>query len=376
MPLVKRIGSLAARASASVLGRRVRTVPAAVLRGSETIHLGGGESIPCPGIDQLPLARQAKLRGLGLPSLALPPAKVYVLKDVRICPGSRVVATKDGRVVAESLTTDMIDSLDLVTSELRSDPLRLDGTIALYRSPWRPQFHSLVDHLPRAALLSQPAMRRLGQITLVHDGALSDVEERWLPRLAGQNVRLLRVEPGTALVADRILLPGFVTRPFAGALPSWYRRWVDHEVASLRPATEVTAGAPRRYFVERLGGTRRVRNVDALQEVLDRHAVTTIRPSGMKVAERMATFRDAEMVIGVTGSGLANLVFSRSTRIVELLPGTQLLPNFYYLAASKGLPYHYVPVIGDDLPMDAVERLGMDVHVDVEALDEVLTKVC
>ncbi len=348
----------------------------AVLRGSETIHLGGGESLPCPGIELLPLARQAKLRGLGLPSLALPPAKVYVLKDVRICPGSRVVATNDGRIVAESLTTDMVDSLELVSGELRSDPLRLDGTIALYRSPWKAQFHTLVDHLPRAALLSQPAMRRLGKITLVHEGALSDVEEQWLPRLTGQNVRLLRVEPGRAIVADRVLLPGYVTRPLAGAIPSWYRRWVDHEVGVIPSGGSPAAGGQRRYFIERLGGARQVRNEDQLRQVLERHGVTTIRPSGMEVIDRMTTFRDAELVIGVTGSGLANLIFSRSTRVIELLPGTQMLPNFYYLAASKGLPYHYIPEAGDDMATDAMGRLQMDVQVDVGALDEVLAKVC
>lgn len=371
---MKRISTLATRATSTVLGRRLRTVPVAVLRGSETIHLGGGESIPCPGVDQLPLARQAKLRGLGLPSLALPPAKVFVLKDVKICPGSRVVATHDGRVVAESLTTDMIDNLELVHGELRSEPIHLEGTIALYRSPWRPQFHTLVDHLPRAALLSQPAMRRLGQITLVHDGSLSDVEEMWLPRLTGQNVKLLRVESGTSIVADRVLLPGYVTRPLAGAIPSWYRRWIDHEVGVIR-ANEVPIGGQRRYFIERLGGARQVRNAEQMDSVLERHGFTTIRPSGMSVHDRMTTFRDAEMVVGVTGSGMANLLFSRSTRTIELLPGTQLLPNFYYLAVSKGLPYHYVPAVGDDLPMDAMLRLDMDVQVDVNALNEVLNAV-
>ena len=40
------------------VGRRPthRTVPAAVLEGTELIHLGGGESVPCPGIESLPLA--------------------------------------------------------------------------------------------------------------------------------------------------------------------------------------------------------------------------------------------------------------------------------------------------------------------------------
>ncbi len=36
----------------------MRTVPAAVVEGSELIHLGGGETVPCPGIETMHLRRR------------------------------------------------------------------------------------------------------------------------------------------------------------------------------------------------------------------------------------------------------------------------------------------------------------------------------
>ena len=358
---------------------RRRTVPAAVLDGSELVHLGGGETIPCPGLESAELAPAARRLGLGSSALALPPARVHVLRDVMLCPGSRLITTLDGRIVAESMTTDMPGRVEVCEEELRGTPVEVPGTIALYRSPWTEQFHTLIDHLPRAALLAQPAMHHVGPITLVHDGPLNDLERQLLPRLLGRQIELLEVEPGTPLVAERVLLPGFVTRPFAGAVPSWYRRWLDRAASTTRgehPPTTLdearVAGGRRRYYLDRLDDRHRVLNRDELDEVLERHHVTPIHTTVWSAIDKIARFRDAELVVGTMGNGMSNLAFSRSTRVIELLAGQELLPHFFYLAASKGLPYQYVPAPPDLRHLDAEERLRHDLVVDVVALDAAL----
>lgn len=348
-----------------------RTVPAAVVGGAELVHLGGGESLPCPGADALPLAPSARGLGLGTPTLALPPARVHVLHDARICVGSRVVVDGRGRTIAEALSTDMVGRVRPRPEELEAEPLRLEGSVGLFRTPWRPYFHTVVDHLPRAALFSQGALAPFGPITLVHDGDLLPVERRLLRRLLPSTVRLRRLDPGTSVVADRILLPGYLTRPAAGAVPSWYRRWLDRELGRI---PSPPGGAPRRIFVDRRRGPRRVRNRDALDVVLRRHGITAVEPESMSADDCLATFRDAELVLGVTGSGLANAVFARRASVVELLPGEELLPHFFYLCAAKGLPYTYVAAPPDGEDLSAEERLRRDVNVDVAALDAALER--
>jgi hypothetical protein len=374
--VLRRLSPVRAASWSSLFGsHRLRTVPAAVLEGSELVHLGGGETVPCPGIESVQLAPAARRLGLGTPSLALPAAKVHVLKDVKVCPGTRVVTTMNGRIVAESMTSDMSDRVDVGDDDLRRQPIELAGTVALFRSPYKEQFHTVVDHLPRAALLGQPAMRRVGPITLVHDGPLNDVEELLLPRLIGHQVQLLEVDPGTPIVAERVLLPGYVTRPFAGAIPSWYRRWIDREVAGLRSPGGPRSTARRRYFIDRVATQPRVVNREELDEVLARHHITAIHPSELDVRERIVLFRDAELVVGVIGTGLSNVIFSRSTRVVELLPGQEMLPHFCYMAAAKGLPYEYVAAPADEHHLTAEERLRRDIVVDTVALDAVLSQL-
>ena len=365
---LERVGDVAA------LGRRrYRTVPAAVLDGSELIQLGGGETVPCPGIGSLPIAEVARRSGLGSSSLALPPARVHVLRGARIAPGTGVVTAGD-RIVAESLTVDMVDHIDVLHSELRARPAELPGAVALYRSPWRTYFHTLIDHLPRAALLAQPAVRRLGPVTVVHDGPLTPIEQALLPQLLGPGVSLLQVEPGTGIVADQILLPGYVTRPWSGAIPSWYRRWIDREAASERYRGDASR-ARRRLYIDRTGVRRRVLNRSALDEVLDRHGIETVDPTAMSIQEQVSSFRDADLVIGVTGSGLVNTIFSRSAHVVELQTSVEMLPAFYYLAAAKGLPYDYVGAPPDQRGLSTEERLHEDVLVDTQALDRLLGSI-
>jgi hypothetical protein len=354
------------------VGRRPerRTVPATVLEGTELIHLGGGESIPCPGVDALPLAASARRLGLGSASLALPPARVHVLRDVTLCPGSRLVLDRHGRIVAESLTADMVGVVAPGDEELRAEPIEIEGTVALFRSPWRPYFHTLIDHLPRAALLGQPAMRRVGPVTLVHDGSLSPVEQFLLSRLLPAQVRLLQVDAERPVIADRVLLPGYVTRPAAGAIPSWYRRWIDRAANQV----DVPAGrhSRRRLFIDRVQSPRRVMNRAEVDLVLERHDIEVVEPSALSPEDEIAMFRDAELVVGVTGSGLANTIFSRGAHVVELLPGQEMLPHFFYLTAAKGLPYSYLASPPDRQRLSAQERLRRDVVVDAAGLDRLL----
>ena len=333
-----------------------------MLGGAELIHLGGGESLPCPGIDSLPLSPEVRNMGLGTSRLALPPARLHVIPDAVVMPSSGVVCTRDGRVVAESVTSPMIGRVPLDGKELRTPPLNLDGTVAVFRSPLRSDYHTLVDDLPRAGLVAHPALGRLGPITLLHGGALSDLEATLLGNLGGHRVRLREVEPGQPVRAARVVIPNFVTRPGAGAVPSWYRRWSD------RVPLPEASDAPRRVYVSAATDAD-VPDREELQQVLDLHGIVDLDRVGGSVAERLAVLRDAEMIVGRGRDALAVALISRSAHVVELFDPPTLDPSMYYLAVSKGLPYHYVPVADDARTALEVPSEGSD------ALDRVLDRL-
>lgn len=315
-----------------------RTVPAAVLSGAELVHLGGGESLPCPDADRLPLAPAAARAGLGTSRLALPAARVHVLTDVVVRPHCGVVTSADGRIVAESVTTSMVGRVPLDDTELRRSPIHMDGTVAIFRSPLRSTYHTLVDDLPRAGLLIHPALGRLGNMSVLHDGPLTDMETALLDHLGGRRVKLQEVDPGQPITADRVVLPNFVTRPGAGAVPSWFRRWCD------QVPLPCAAHGPRRVFLDS-GVGRRAENRGDLLSVLERHRIEPLDPASLAPAELLAILRDADVVVGSADDGLAGCLFSHRAHVVELLDDVTLDPAIYYMAACKGLPYDYVPAV-------------------------------
>jgi len=64
-------------------------------------------------------------------------------------------------------------------------------------------------------------------------------------------------------------------------------------------------------------------------------------------------------------------VFCRSAEVVELVPGTQVPAHTYYLCASKGLPYDYVPNCG----AARGERRPYEVDIDADAVDRALSRL-
>ena len=334
-----------------------------MLRGVELVHLGGGESLPCPDAETLPMGNEAIRAGLGTSRLALPPARLHVLRDALIHPGSGVVTTLDGRVVAESVTAHMVGRVALDHAEMRAAPIDMDGTVAVFRSPLRSQFHTLEDDLPPAGLLIHPAVGRLGNMTLVHDGPLTDAESTLLAHLGGRRVRLSEVAAGRPIRAKTVVVPNYVTRSGTGAVPSWYRRWADGV------ALPVAERAPRRVFLDANSGAQ-VANRLALLDTLERHDVGLITPSSMPAAELFSTLRDAELVVGSADGGLAGCLFSSRAHVVELLDDVTLNPEIYYLAASRGLPYDFVPATAA-----ATRRTRSTSVLDIGWLDRLLGRL-
>ena len=90
------------------------------------------------------MSDQAIVLGLGYQSLALPPARMYMLERARLCPGSRVVMSRDGRVIEESLSADMVESCELSASEAKGPVVEMEGAIALYQTPRYEPFPGIV----------------------------------------------------------------------------------------------------------------------------------------------------------------------------------------------------------------------------------------
>lgn len=102
---------------------------------------------------------------------------------------------------------------------------------------------------------------------------------------------------------------------------------------------------PKRFFVKRTGTPRRhLKNEAELIEFLEKRGVSAVELSFKNPLDQVALFRNAELIISVHGAALANLIWAKRARIIELFPETSRPKHYIHIAAQMGLDYQ--PIIG------------------------------
>lgn len=147
-----------------------------------------------------------------------------------------------------------------------------------------------------------------------------------------------------------------------------------HEFTDCRAVT-----AKKKIFVSRLSVTKRhggraLQNENELIECLLIRGFQIVEPESMSFQEQMQLFQEAEIVIGLGGAGLFNVVFCRpGTRVVSIESSTAFVHGHALLFAALG--HRFAFVFGrqdpnDDAPVH--KRWSIDVTGAMEAIDSLM----
>jgi capsular polysaccharide biosynthesis protein len=131
--------------------------------------------------------------------------------------------------------------------------------------------------------------------------------------------------------------------------------------------------AGQRIHVSRAGARfRQLAHEEAIAPMLRRHGFRLLRFEDFMFPEQVRLAREADVLAGPHGAGLANMLFMpEGSHVLELrqLSGS---PNcFYTLAAVLGHAYH---VIGCRPAIETRHPHVADIVVDPQALERVLQK--
>ena len=73
------------------------------------------------------------------------------------------------------------------------------------------------------------------------------------------------------------------------------------------------------------------------------HGFKVIYGEDYTVLEQIQIFKSAQYIVGIHGSGLANIIFSSSdSRVLEIMPSSSINPCFFDLANAKRQSYGYI----------------------------------
>ena len=257
--------------------------------------------------------RNTWIRILGRHQAVIPQGRLCSIKNATVF-GQGAILTPDDKLIEETLPVTPLDAPD-------GDVLHVDGHVALLRKPGDNNYgHWLVELLPRV---------------------------REFRAIFGRNVRF--AIPGNPLSMRKMRLDGLA---WLGVETSDIL-WLSNEPTMFDEVSFITTNSihshthdfsgvrdvvrhathgkefskGRRLYVGRPDMLRRgMTNEGEIKSLFEKAGFETVIPSqALSVGDQVALFRSADIIAGVTGAALTNLIWMR--------PGTQVLslnPNLGY----------------------------------------------
>lgn len=281
-----------------------------------------------------------------------------------------VVVAGDGRVLTDSFSSDAIlelggrfqkrvlraeldgqqHSLPFALGRPRGQARSLPERCLLATQYWHFNYHHwLVECLPRLRhALETP---ELADCRVIVPANMAPFQRESLALLGLESDRLLPFDGGDWRID--LLLFASIGR-FAPEELAWLRERLAAGVAGSSragapaPEREGVPGPaparPSRLYISRADASmRRLTNEAEVVAALQAFGFELLTLTGMPLAEQIARFAAAEIILGPHGSGLTNLLFApRQATIIELMPRDQVNHCFWLMAEGLGLPYTFL----------------------------------
>jgi capsular polysaccharide biosynthesis protein len=293
-------------------------------------------------LERVPL--EAETLGVRSHPTATRPVRTWFLPDALVAPGDGILlAGRSRRVVAEALNTgaESLNAGHDQSGRLRRlaglRPSPVGGNTALFFSPGRNHYHTLVDNLGRIGAFGLPPLAST-EVDVLYTEPLTAVERFVLDRIRPPNVSMRALDSKCLVRAERLVLPAFPAWRYSGWLPPWYLDRLRGALLPDRPPRR----SERLYIVRR--GLRAMTNEKELVERLHRHGFRPVELETLTFAEQVELFYDAEAIVAAHGAGLTNLLFARRALVVEIAPARFVFPH--YLLMSTSLGHHHRFVLG------------------------------
>ena len=126
----------------------------------------------------------------------------------------------------------------------------------------------------------------------------------------------------------------------------------------------------KKIYISRMGMVNRnVINETEVEQLIERYDFEVIRPQNYSFEQQVKMFAECKVLIGLTGSGLTNMLFMQSGASVIEFKMENDYQDFHYFSMSSAmnLDYYYLmcSAVGDN-------RLTADFKVDTLKLEEIL----
>ena len=222
---------------------------------------------------------------------------------------------------------------------LPADCRKISGTVAYLSNTWVDNYyHWMQLTLPLLRLYQKLAPEVSIDAYYVGRSRLAKVQEETLAVFGVRPEQIIR-EP---CQAERLLTVIYQHRSQYENMR--YRDPWGHEFVRQTFCQPPDPSFPKRIYVQRGNvPNRRLTNDPQITAFLQSLGFVPVRMDGRTVAEQAKMFAGADVVIGVHGAGLTNLIFARKgAKVIELFPPEVQEPGMFTAATHSELDYYFL----------------------------------
>lgn len=214
--------------------------------------------------------------------------------------------------------------------------------------------HWMTEILPRIA--SFCSVEKFRNIPLIIDDNLHPNIMESLALIVGPNREVFVLAAGSSVSVDRL----FVTS-VAGYTPFDRRKKINknHSHGLFHPSAlsliserlfsiseSLSAQSyPKKIYLRRASNYRKLVNEIEVEEILEKNGYSIIQPEKFTFLQQVLIFKNAEKIIGPSGSAWGNLIFASPAAKCHILIGRNELVNYWYwqnIACSTGKVVNYI----------------------------------
>lgn len=220
-------------------------------------------------------------------------------------------------------------------------PQKIEQPCLLLASPWCEGYHHwILETLPRLWALDE--FEELRDLPVVIPAWAKQFHLDALKAFGIKEDRILKFDGGT-WDFERLYVPSFLG---PGGHSARQINWVRERFRQAFGVKQKKAGTKRIYVSRRDAATRRLINEEALLPIFEKSGFEIFAPGELSLADQVAKFSEASVIVGVAGSGLTNFAFANpGCTLIEFHPSDYINLAYWYMANAVGHKYWFE--IGD-----------------------------
>ena len=234
-------------------------------------------------------------------------------------------------------------------------------------------FHWLIDGLARLFLIER--YQPLDQIDYLLVPPLKyDFHWDSLEALGFDRSQIIELQPLQCIRFNCLL----ATTPPRGRNSAVCPGWIidRYRTILLEHAKDTKSSAGKRIYISRRDAPKRMfTNEEVVCQELEANGFDIVELTPLNLWQKIAVFRDAEFVIGQTGAGLTNLIFSPSNVIFLELADKNLVSPLYATVVAHIGGTHHTHFFSSDSMVARVTPIVAKSSIDIDQLKDTINKL-